>query len=250
MKYNKIAFDEKLPFSSHLAEIRYRLIRIFVFLSILFALCFYFSEPILEIVRAPIKNQNLIFITPTEAFFVHLKLGFFSALALSIPFILYHIWAFITPGLHIDERRHTLPFVILSSLFFVLGILFAYYLILPLGLRFLLTYKTSSLMPNITVGHYISFTARLMLVFGVIFELPLVVLFLTKIGILKPSVLTKNRKYSILLIFVASAILTPPDVVTQVLMAVPLIFLYELSVIICRMVYKQKQKDKEGVAEA
>ncbi|MBN2374419.1 twin-arginine translocase subunit TatC [bacterium] len=247
MKFKKISFDERLPFSSHLAEIRYRLIRVIVFLSILFVLCFSLSETILDIVRAPIINQNLIFISPTEAFFVHLKLGFFTALALSIPFILYHVWAFIAPGLKIDEQKNTLPFVILSSLFFTLGILFAYYIILPLGLDFLLKYKTSSLVPNITVGYYISFIARLLLVFGVIFELPLIVLFFTKIGILKPPMLTKNRKYSILIIFIVSAILTPPDVVTQILMAVPLVFLYELSVIICRMVYKQKQKNRERV---
>lgn len=250
MKLKKIQFDDKVPLTSHLGEIRSRLIRVIIFLSILFVICFYLSESILDIIREPIKGYNLIFISPTEAFFAHLKLGFFAALALAIPFILYHLWEFISPGLKIKERRHTLPFVIFSTISFILGAIFAYYLILPLGLRFLLTYKTNSLTPSITIGYYISFTFRLILVFGIIFELPLIIFFLTKIGIVKPSMLTKNRKYAILIIFIASAILTPPDVVTQILMAIPLIFLYEISVIGCRMAFRKKQIDKESTSEA
>jgi len=249
MKPDKIHFDEKVPLTSHLGEIRYRLVRIIIFLSILFVICFSLSESILDIIREPIRGFNLIFISPTEAFFAHLKLGFFSALALCIPFILYHLWEFISPGLKNKEKKHTLPFVISSTFSFIFGALFAYYLILPLGLRFLLTYKTKALTPNITIGYYISFTFRLILVFGIIFELPLIILFLTKIGIIKPSMLTKNRKYAILLIFVVSAILTPPDVITQMLMAVPLILLYEVSVIVCRMVYGQKKTVKEEATE-
>jgi sec-independent protein translocase protein TatC len=249
MKPNKINFDQKVPLTSHLGEIRYRLVRVIIFLSILFVICFTLSESILDIIREPIKDFNLIFISPTEAFFAHLKLGFFAALALSIPFILYHLWEFISPGLKIKEKKHTLPFVLFSTICFICGALFSYYLILPLGLRFLLTYKTKALTPNITIGYYITFTFRLILVFGIIFELPLVILFLTKIGIIKPSMLTKNRKYAILVIFAVSAILTPPDVVTQVLMAIPLIFLYEISVFICRMVYSKKQMEKETAAE-
>ncbi len=248
MKLKKIRFEEKVPLTSHLGEIRTRLIRVIVLLSVLFVICFYLSESILDIIRKPINEYNLIFISPTEGFFAHLKLAFFSALALSIPFILYHLWEFISPGLKIKERRHTLPFVIFSTISFIIGALFAYYLILPLGLRFLLTYKTSALTPNITIGYYISFTIRLILVFGIIFELPLIILFLTKIGIVKPPVLIKNRKYAILIIFIISAILTPPDVVTQILMAIPLIFLYEISVIVCRITYRQKQMGKESTA--
>jgi sec-independent protein translocase protein TatC len=249
MKDKKIQFDEKLPFTTHLGEIRYRLIRVIILLSILFVTCFYLSESILDIIRMPIKGHNLIFISPTEAFFAHLKLGFFAALVLSVPYILYHAWEFVSPGLKLKEQRHTLPFVILATIFFILGSLFAYFIILPIGLGFLLTYKTASLTANITIGYYIGFTFRLILVFGIIFELPLIVLFLTKIGILKPSVLIKNRKYAILIIFAVSAILTPPDVVTQVLMAVPLMILYEISVILSRMVYKKKQEETEETAE-
>jgi sec-independent protein translocase protein TatC len=238
MKLKKIQFDEKVPLTSHLGEVRSRLIRVIILLSILFVICFTLSETFLDIIRVPLKERNLIFISPTEAFFAHLKLGFFFALALSIPFILYHLWEFISPGLKIKERKYTLPFVIFSTMFFIIGALFAYKYILPLGLRFLLTYKTNALTPNITIGYYISFTFRIILVFGIIFELPLISFFLTKIGIVKPSILTKNRKYAILLIFVVSAILTPPDVITQILMALPLIFLYEISVIVCRMVYR------------
>ncbi|MGA1795917.1 MAG: twin-arginine translocase subunit TatC [bacterium] len=248
MKLKKVDFDERLPFTSHLGEIRYRLIRIIIFLAILFVICFYLSESILDLLRAPIKDFDLIFISPTEAFFAHLKLAFFTALALCIPFILYHVWEFISPGLKILERKHTLPFVIFSTLSFVCGALFAYFLILPLGLRFLLTYKTSSLTANITIGYYIGFVSRLILVFGIIFELPLIILFLTKIGIMKPAMLTKNRKYAVLIIFILSAILTPPDVVTQILMAIPLLFLYEISVVVCRATYRKRQEKQESAA--
>lgn len=245
MKFKKIDFDEKLPFTQHLFEIRYRLIRILIFLGILFVACFSLSEQIFEILRAPIEGYNLIFISPTEAFFVHLKLAFFSALALSAPFIFYHIWAFVCPGLHIKERNYTLPFVILASIFFVVGVLFSYFFILPLGLHFLLTYKTSGILPNITIGNYIAFTLQLSLVFGIVFEFPLIAVFLTKIGILKPVLLAKNRKYAILIIFIVSAILTPPDVVTQILMVVPLLILYEISVISCSLIYKDKKKETD-----
>ncbi|MGA1864036.1 MAG: twin-arginine translocase subunit TatC [bacterium] len=248
MKLKKIQFDEKVPLTSHLGEIRFRLIRVIILLSVVFVICFYLSESILDIIRKPISGYNLVFLSPTEAFFAHLKLGFFTALALTIPFILYHLWEFISPGLKIKEKKHTLPFVILSTISFISGALFAYFLILPFGLGFLLKYKTNALTPNITIGNYIGFAFRLILVFGIIFELPLIIFFLTKIGIVKPTMLTKNRKYAILIIFIASAILTPPDVVTQILMAIPLIFLYEISVIGCRVAFRKKQTEKESAS--
>jgi sec-independent protein translocase protein TatC len=250
MKPKKVEFDEKLPFTSHLGEIRYRLIRIIVFFAILFVICFSLSEPLLHFLRAPIQDMDLIFISPTEVFFAHLKLSFFVALALSVPFILYHVWEFISPGLKIVERKHTLPFVIFSTVSFFCGALFAHFIILPIGLNFLLTYKASTLTPSITLDYYLVFIARLILVFGIIFELPLIILFLTQIGVMKPEILTRNRKYGILIIFVVSAILTPPDVVTQILMAIPLLLLYEISIVFCRAAYRKKQKKQTMAAGA
>ena len=250
MKLSRISYDEKVPFTSHLGELRYRLIRVIIVLSVVFAICFYLSETILDMLRVPIKGRELIFISPTEAFFAHLKLGFFAALAITMPLILYHVWEFVSPGLKLKEKRYTLPFVVFSSLFFIIGVLFAYFVILPIGFHFFLTYKVTSTTPSWTIGFYIGFAFRVLLVFGIIFELPLVVLFLTKIGILKPAILTKNRKYAVLVIFLLSAILTPPDVVTQVLMAVPLMILYEISVIASKITYRRKLENQEKAAEA
>lgn len=247
MKYEKIDYNKKLPFTYHLGEIRYRLVRIIVMLFILFVICFALSETFLEIIRAPIKGYDLIFIAPAEAFFVHLKLGFFAAIAFCTPFILYHLWLFISPGLKEKERKYTLPFVLSSTLFFVLGILFAYYIILPLGFPILLNYKTGGIKAFLTISNYTTFTTQTLLVFGLIFELPLITLFLTKLGILKPAILSKNRKYAFLIIFIISAILTPPDVVTQVLMAIPLIILYELSILGSKFVYMKKAASEANV---
>jgi len=248
MKLKKVEFDEKLPFTSHIGEIRYRLIRVIIFFTILFVVCFSLSESILELLRYPIKDLDLVFISPTEVFFAHLKLSFFVSLALAVPFILYHVWEFISPGLKIVERRHTLPFVIFSTASFFCGALFAHFIILPIGLRFLLTYKASSLTPSVTLDYYLVFIARLILVFGIIFELPLIILFLTQIGVMKPEILTKNRKYGILIIFIIAAVLTPPDVITQILMAIPLLFLYEISIVVCRAAYRRKQKKQASAA--
>ncbi|MGA1867190.1 MAG: twin-arginine translocase subunit TatC [bacterium] len=227
--------------TAHLKEIRERLIRVIIVVGVTFAISFGLSEEIFRIIQAPIKNYELIFLSPTEAIFVHLKLSFFFALVLCIPYILYHIWEFVSPGLLPKERRHILPFVLFSTFFFALGVLFAYFLIIPFGIAVLMTYKTRALQPRISVGKYISFVFLLLFNFGVIFEMPPIVFFLSKIGLIKPSMLVKKRKYAIVIIFIMSAILTPPDVVTQLLMALPLIMLYEISIFVCRRVYRNKK---------
>ncbi|MGA1826262.1 MAG: twin-arginine translocase subunit TatC [bacterium] len=221
---------------------RERLIRVLIVLGATFAVSFCLSEEIFRLIQAPIKKYELIFLSPTEAIFVHLKVAFYFALALCIPYILYHIWEFVSPGLLSNERRHVLPFVIFTTFFFILGVLFAYFLIVPFGIAVLMSYKTKALQPRISVGKYISFVFMLFFNFGIIFEMPPVIFFLSKIGIIKPSMLIKKRKYAIVIIFILSAILTPPDVVTQLLMAVPLVMLYEISILVCKRVYRTKEK--------
>lgn len=245
MKKRKISFDEELPITSHLEELRWRLIIVLSLLAVFFIIAFIFSEKILLIIRYPIQDQELIFLSPTEAFLTHMKMAFFVALLLSAPLIFYQIWGFISPGLLQKEKKHTIPFVIFASMFFFLGLVFSHFVILPIGLPFLLTFKAAGSKATLSISQYFSFYSRIMLAFGIVFELPVITIFFTKIGILRPTILSKNRKYAILIIFITSAILTPPDVVTQVLMALPLLILYEISIIGSKMVYRKKQQAKK-----
>jgi len=228
-----------------LTGIRHRLIRIAVFLSILFVICFSLSENILGILRAPLKDQPLVFLKPTEPFFVHLKLAFFSALMLCLPFILYHTWVVIAPIIKEKDRGPVIWSLVFSLFFFALGMVFCYYLIIPYGIGFLITYKTTALIPRLSVEFYVTLTIVFLLIFGVVFELPLILLFLTKIGVVEPSFLTRYRKYAILIIFILSAILTPPDVITQLLMGIPLTILYEVGILLSKAVYKKRKSSDD-----
>ncbi len=173
-------------------------------------------------------------------------MSFFVALFCSVPLILYEIWAFISPGLLQSEKKYTAPFVILTSLFFMLGLAFACLVIVPVGIKFLLTYKTAGAVPRLTISQYLGFYTITMFIFGVIFELPVFILFLTKLGVVKPIMLTRNHRYAIVVIFIVSAIFTPPDVISQLLMAIPLVILYEISIIVSKAVYRKKQKAAES----
>jgi sec-independent protein translocase protein TatC len=223
----------EMPLTAHLEELRSRLIRSLLALVVGFGLCYAFSDRLLEVLWRPV-GRELVFIAPTEAFFAHLKVAFLAGLIVAWPYICYQIWAFVSPGLYQQERRYTLPFVVGGTIMFLLGGVFVYTLILPYGMAFLLGYGGAQLLPMISVGAYVSFSVRLFIAFGAIFQLPLVVVLLTKLGILTPQMLSKNRKYVIVVSFLVAAILTPPDVFTQVLMAVPLLALFEVSIWLAR----------------
>lgn len=241
--------DAPMPLTGHLTELRNRLLIIFGTIFVLFLGAYYFSTELLSLIQRPIAGRNLIFLSPAEAFIAHLKVSFFAAVFLSLPMTLLQIWRFCGPGLLRKEKRYALPFVVLSTLCFVLGALFCYFLILPYGLTFLLSFATESLQPQIAIGFYISFVFKLIFVFGLVFEVPLVTLLLVQIGLLTPEFLTSNRGYIIVGAFVLSAVLTPPDVVTQVFLAGPLIVLYEISVVIAKVITRRKKRRAEA-AEA
>lgn len=223
--------EKKMPFTGHLAELRTRLIWIFTSLGVGFAMVYPLSERLLIFLQKPL-GEKLIMISPTESFMVYLKLSFFGALILSIPMVLYQLWAFIAPGLYPSEKRYALPFVIFTTLCFALGAIFAYLLVLPIGLKFLLKFGGDLITPMISVANYVSFVGIMLLAFGFVFEFPIVIVFLTKLGLITPAFLRKNRKYALLGLFVIAAILTPPDVFSQILMAGPLWLLYEISILI------------------
>ncbi len=248
-KIRKVAPEEKLPFTEHLEEFRWRLIIVISTVAIWFGICYNYSTNIIKFVQKPL-NQKLIFISPTEAFFVNLKVAFFTAIFLSLPVIIYQLWAFVAPGLLDKEKKYTLPFIISGTLCFLIGAGFCYFVVLPIGTKFLLGFAGGELKPMISVDNYISFISRFMIAFGAVFEFPIVIFFLSKVGIVTPEILSKNRRYSILGIFVLSAILSPPDVLSMFLMAIPLMCLYEISIFIARIFGKKAAEGKvvEGLS--
>jgi sec-independent protein translocase protein TatC len=181
------------------------------------------------------QGDTLIYTGLPEAFFTFIKVSFLSGLMIASPVIIYQFWMFVAPGLYDREKRLLIPIVILSSIFFVGGALFGYFIVFPLGFDFFLGFATESIRPMPSMKEYLSFSAKLLLAFGLVFELPLVITFLAKLGIVTVPFLKKNRKYALLLFFVGAAILTPPDVVTQIMMALPLMILYEISIIGARV---------------
>ncbi|MCK5493594.1 MAG: twin-arginine translocase subunit TatC [Candidatus Omnitrophica bacterium] len=184
---------------------------------------------------------KLVFITPQEAFIANVKISLFIGFFISTPFILYQIWKFISLGLLPKEKRYVYIFGPISLIFFILGVLFGYFVIVPISMNFLLGFSTDIIIPMITVDKYFSFLFTLSFSFALVFQLPIVLIYLTKIGIITPNQLRKRRREAIVVVFVVAAILTPPDMVTQILMAIPLIFLYEIGIIFTKLVYKKKK---------
>jgi sec-independent protein translocase protein TatC len=228
--------DEKLPFTAHLEELRHRLIRCFVAVTAGFIVSYLFKERLFAILTRPLihvlgQGETLIFTGIPEAFFTYLKVSFLSGVILAVPVIMYQFWMFVAPGLYRNEKKLLFPIVIISSFFFVGGALFGYFIVFPFGFKFLLGFATETLRPLPAMKEYLSFAAKLLFAFGLVFELPIVITFLARLGLVTAGFLKKNRKYALVLFFAGAAIITPPDVVTQVLMAIPLMLLYEISIL-------------------
>ena len=252
----------KLPFTEHLADLRKRIIISLVFVVIGFAVCFNYSEDIFRALTFPLRygisititspfiqliekkathNTSLVFLAPAEAFWMHMKVSIIAGVVLSLPVIFFQFWKFISPGLLHKEKKYVVPFVIITTTFFLIGVAYCYFLVLPFAMGFLLTYKTESMVPMISVEKYVDFCLKFLLAFGAIFELPILIVFFTRIGIVSPKTLAKHRKYAILIAFIAAAILTPtPDVFNQTLMAVPMIVLYEIGLLVSRIFVRKK----------
>lgn len=232
--------EEKQPFTSHLEELRKRLITCFIAVGIGFVASYGFKEQLFQILVRPLKKvmnegDKMIFTGLPEAFFTYLKVAFLSGLILAAPVIIYQFWMFVAPGLYEKEKKVMIPIVILSTFFFVGGSLFGYFIVFPWGFKFFLGFSSDLIQAMPSMKEYLSFSAKLLLAFGVVFELPLVITFLARLGIVSVDFLKKNRKYALLLFFAGAAMLTPPDVVTQIMMALPLMVLYEISIIGARV---------------
>jgi sec-independent protein translocase protein TatC len=237
-KVKKKQLDEPISLLEHLGELRRRLIYSAVAVVLCAAGTYPFVTTVLIHLTQPV--EQLVFISPVEAFWARVKLTFFLGIFVSLPFVLYQIWQFVQRGLLAREKRFVLPITCLSFALFCLGGSFGYLVIFPIGMRFLLSYGTETLVPMISVSRYLSFLFCVIFSFGLIFELPLAIGFLAKIGILKSQTLREKRKFAVLGIFAVAAILTPPDVFTQLLMAGPLLVLYEISIYVARLVESRR----------
>jgi len=241
--------EEKQPFLSHLEELRKRLVTISIGVGVAFVVCYIFSERLFQLLILPLKNvlpegDHLIFTNLPEMFITYLKVSLIAGILLAAPFIFYELWLFIAPGLYQREKKYVIPFVLFSTILFVGGSLFGYFVVFPFGFKFFLGFSNEYVKALPSVKQYFSFSIKLLFAFGVVFELPVVVFFLAKMGVVTADFLKKQRKYAILLTFIIAAILTPPDVATQCMMAGPLIVLYEISILIAKMARKKKTDEK------
>ena len=238
--------DEKLPFTSHLEELRKRLIICFVAVGIGFIVSYAFSERIFKVLMKPLLEAmppggTLIFTGLTEAFFIYFKVSLLAGIFIASPVILYQIWSFVSPGLHEKEKKYAFSFVVFSTVFFVGGALFGYFVVFPSSFKYLMSFATDTMRPLPSAKEYLSLSTGLLFAFGIVFELPVFVFFLSKIGIVNAKMLASKRKYAIVIIFIVSAILTPtPDVVDQLMMAVPLLLLYEVSIWVVKVFGEKK----------
>ena len=242
-------------FISHLVELRKRLIHSLIFLIILFIFCYYFSEyiygflvnPYAEAVKNDDIERRLIFTALQETFLTYLKVSFFAAFFVTSPFILIQVWKFIAPGLYNHEKRAIMPYLVLTPILFLLGGMLVYYLIMPLAIKFFLSFESSGLSTHLPiqleakVNEYLSLIMRLIFAFGLSFQLPVLLNLLARVGVIDSEYLKVRRKYFIVIIFAAAAILTPPDPITQIGLGIPLLILYELSILSVRLIEKKKK---------
>ncbi len=247
--------DKKLPLTAHLEELRKRLIYSFLSIGVAFGISYAYIKEIVEILMRPLvrvlpAGSSLVFTAVPEAFFTYLKAALLAGVFFSSPFILYQIWAFVSPGLYEREKKYIYPYLFVSTIFFVAGALFCYLIVFPVVFRFFLSFATKDIRPLPAIREYLTFTIKLLLAFGLLFQWPALILFLSRMGVVSSKTLAKNRKYAILGIFVAAAVLTPPDLVSQLLLAGPLLVMYEGSIWMAKFLGKKEEEDKKDKSEA
>ena len=252
--------EKKSSFVEHLTELRSRLIRSVIYLFIFFIICYFFAEeiysflvtPYAEAVKDDSANRRMIFTALHETFITYLKVAFFAAMFVSSPIILTQIWKFVAPGLYKNEKRALLPYLIATPTLFLFGGMLVYYLIMPLAIKFFLTFETSaqiSILPiqlEAKVNEYLSLVMKLIFAFGISFQLPVVLSLLARVGVVDSEFLKKRRKYVVVIIFAAAAILTPPDPITQIGLAIPLLILYELSIFSVKFIEKKNLENSDA----
>lgn len=237
--------DKELTIVEHLGELRKRIIYILIAVLITAGGAYHFIDEILAFITTAGKVENLVFINPTEAFFVIVKLSILVGIIGAMPFIQYQVWKYVGVALKKKERKYLIFFGPVSLILFLIGAGFAFRTVLPMAMRFLLSFAKDNIESMITLNNYVSFLIKMVSAFGLMFELPLVVLFLSKLGIVTPEALKKGRKYAVVVIFVVAAVLTPPDVISQIMLAVPILLLYEISIWICKSVTRKREEQEK-----
>ena len=250
--------DEKIKqgnFIEHLTELRSRLVKSFIYLFIFFGICYFFAEniygflvdPYAQAVKDDLTNRRLIFTALHETFITYLKVAFFTSMFVTSPIILTQIWKFIAPGLYKNEKRALLPYLIATPTLFLLGGMLVYYLVMPLAIKFFLSFETTAQLSGLPiqleakVNEYLSLIMRLIFAFGISFQLPVLLSLLARVGFVDSEYLKKRRKYVVVIIFGVAAILTPPDPITQIGLGIPLLILYELSILSVKLIEKKKK---------
>lgn len=234
---HSMSTDEQQSLVDHLGELRDRIIKALYGIVITTAICWLFHEQIFNVVRAPIAPYlnpalgGLVFTNPIDAFMAHIKVAVLGGLILSCPFWVYQLWMFVAPGLYTHEKKYTVMFITSGTGLFATGVAFVYFLVLPQAFKFLLTFGGQD-KPMITIGEYLSFFITTTLVFGAAFELPLILTLLGMIGLIDQNFLKKNRRYAIVVLAVLCAIITPPDMLSMLMLMVPMFALYEVSIIL------------------
>lgn len=251
---NGQAADDQMPFTAHLAELRNRLVKCTLAVGVAFFACLAFVDDIFAILaaplrRLPIRGLMLIGTAVTEAFFTKMKIAFIAAVIVASPVLLWQAWQFIAPGLYEHEKRYSRSFVCVGSLFFIGGAAFCYGIVIQNSLAFLLSrYEVINIQPMLQIGDYLSLVSRIMLAFGVMFELPVLTFFLARVGLIDHRFLIRHSRYAIIAIALLAAILTPPDLISQVLLMVPLSLLYLLSIAVAyaaRFRMNRREKNAE-----
>jgi len=246
--------EEPMTIMGHLNELRRRLCRIVILVILGFVAFYGVAEPLYDFLSAPLKVQlpegsKLIYTSPAGAFFTYMKVALVASLFGTSPLTFYQIWSFIAPGLYKEEKKAVLPLAFFSSIFFLAGASFCFFMVFPIAFKFFMGFATDTIVPMISVEEYLGFALKLLIAFGVVFEMPLFAYFLSRFGILSPEFMRRQRRYAILLIFIVAAILTPPDVFSQCLMAIPMLLLYEVSIYVSALAYKKKEKPSDPSEE-
>jgi sec-independent protein translocase protein TatC len=235
----------KMSFMEHLGELRTRIMWSLASAGVGIVIAFFITDPAMRFISRPLLSMKteLVFTSPTEAFWTWMKVAMVLGIFISMPGILFQVWKFVSPGLHEHEKKYAAPFIITGSLLFLIGGAFAMLIIIPYASTFLVTFgQEKGWKPMLTVSSYTDFVIKFALAFGVVFELPVVITILSLIGVVTPQFLSKNRKYAILVNFIIAAILTPtPDMINQTLMAGPLCILYEVGIICARLATRKRK---------
>lgn len=230
-------FEDLKP---HLADLQKRLIIISITLIVMFFVCFSFYEPILKWILAPVEaalpaGSKMIAIELGETFFTAMMVSIFAAFFISLPIIFWQLWLFLAPGLYSNEKKILVPFVVGATVMFVMGAIFSYYIVVPIGFAFLVEFGSTVVSVTPSIGAYVSFFIKIVFGFGIAFELPVITFFLAVIGLVNDRMMKEFFRYAVVMIFIIAAVLTPPDVVSQMLMAIPLLILYGISIFIAQI---------------